>query len=212
MISIEAGPEGFSLSAGGRRVLSHTRRSPCVEIGRSENLVRLNRGSFKLRRRRAICTPLRGYRILESTDELVVIDFEGKLELAARWAEGRVRLSFSRFDSSVNLFRMRLAAFPDEGIFGCGERFEKLNLKLSVVPLWVQEKGRGGKGAATPFPVPAFISTKNYWCAIDSSAYTVLDFRRSLTLVDSWAVPREIVLGFQAEALATLSEIGRAHV
>jgi sulfoquinovosidase len=226
MINIETGPEGFTLSAGGRRILSHTRRNPCLEIGRAENLVRQGRGSCRLRRRRAITTPLRAFKILEASDSLAVIEFGGKLELAARWTEGRLRLSFSHFDSSVNLFRLRLAASPDEAIFGCGERFERLNLKLTEVRLWVQEKaaGRGGlasptartKGrggpsrGATPFPVPAFISTKNYWCSIDSSAYTVLAFRRAFTLIDSWAVPREIVMGFQPDAPGALADMTSA--
>lgn len=210
MIKLESGAEGFTLSAAGRKILTHSRRSPCVEIGRCDNVVRQSRGSYKLRRRRAITNSLRGYKILESCEDLAVIDFEGKLEMAVRWTEGRVKLSFSRFDSSVNLFRLRLAAQPDEGIFGCGERFGKLDLKLSAVQLWVQENGGRAGAGATPFPVPAFMSTKNYWCAIDSSAYTVLDFRRSLTHIDSWAVPREIVMGFRPDAPSTLADMSSA--
>jgi alpha-glucosidase len=224
MISIEAGPEGFTLSADAKRVLSHSRRRPCVEIGRSENLVRQSRGFFKFRRRRASSTPLKSYTVVESSADFVEIDFDGKLNLAARWKEGRLRLSFSHFDPSINHFRLRIAAWPDERIFGCGERFDRLNLKLSRVPLWVQERGidRGGKRlgffawvrsktaagrSSTPFPVPAFVSTKDYWCAIDGSAYTVLEFRRAFTVVDSWAVPREIVMGFHGDAPAAVADM-----
>jgi hypothetical protein len=42
--------------------------------------------------------------------------------MAVRWEGDCLRLSFSRFDSAVNLFRLRIAAWPDERIFGCGER------------------------------------------------------------------------------------------
>ena len=195
-----------------------------MELGRSENLVRLNRGFFKHRRRHAISTPLKLYKIVESSADFVEIDFEGKLKLAARWNEGRLRLSFSRFDSSINHFRLRLAAWSDERIFGCGERFDRLDLKLSRVRLWVQERGigRGGDQAglrawirgktaegrsSTPFPVPAFVSTKNYWCVIDGPAYTVLDFRRAITLVESWGVPREVVMGFREDAVATVADM-----
>jgi alpha-glucosidase len=224
MISIEAGPEGFTLSVEGRRVLSHTRRSPCVEIGRSENLVRQSRGSFKLRQRRARSTPLRSFKIVERSDDFAVIDFEGKLSMAARWKEGRLRLSFSRFDSSVNHFRLRLAAWPDERIFGCGERFERLDAKGERVELWVRDRGisrglgplrvlanlvsdRGSDRGATPFPVPAFISTRNYWCAVDTSAYTVVDFRRASTVLDSWAVPREVVIGWRESAPEAVADM-----
>jgi alpha-glucosidase len=222
MISIEAGPEGFTLSAEGRRILTHSRRSPCVEIGRSENLVRQSRGSFALRRRRSSPVQLKAFKVVEATGEYAEIDFDGKLMLAARWKDGRLRLSFSRFDSSINRFRLRLSAAPDERIYGCGERFDRLDLKLSRVPLWVQERsmGRGGDFAAllgrafrkasrrsTPLPVPAFVSTKGYWCSIEGSAYAVIDFRRSHTTVDSWAVPREIVMGFKDDAPSTVSDM-----
>jgi alpha-glucosidase len=227
MIGIEAGPEGFTLSAEGRRVLSHSRRSPCVEIGSSENLVRQSRGFFRFRRRRMRSTTLKSYTIVESAADLVEIDFEGKLRLTARWEEGRLRISFSHFDSSISHFRMKIAAWPDERIFGCGERFDRLNLKLSRVPLWVQDRGIGrggsrvgflprarGKTAAgrssTPFPVPVFVSTKDYWCAIEGSAYTVIEFRRAFTAIDSWAVPREIVMGFHGDALAAVADMTAA--
>lgn len=209
MINIEAGPEGFILSAAGRRVLSHSRRNPCIVIGRAENLVRQVRGAFKLRRRRETATPLRAYKVVEATGDFVEIDFDGRLMMSARWKDGRLRLSFSRFDSSVDSFRLKLAASPDERIFGCGERFDRLDLKNYRVPLWVRERGMGGR-SATPFPAPAFVSTKDYWCAIDCPAYTVLDFRRAYTCIDTWAVPREIVLGFQADAASLVSDMTAA--
>jgi alpha-glucosidase len=228
MISIEAGAEGFTLSADGRRVLSHTRKRPCIELGRSENLVRQSRGSFRLRRRRTDSEALKSYKVVEASADLAIVDFEGKLRVAARWSEGRLRLSFSQFDSRVDFFRLRLAAWPDERIFGCGERFDALDLKLSRVKLWVHRKGLGrgreflsilarsrSPGGAgrwrSPCPVPAFVSTKDYWCAIDCPAYMILDFRRNLTIVESWAVPREIVMGFQAEASAAVADMASVY-
>ncbi len=227
MINIEAGPEGFILSAGGRRILAHSRKRPCVEIGRSENVVRQSRGLFKLRRGRASSIPIKVFKIVESSPDFAEIDFDGKLKMAARWKDGRLRLSFSRFDSSINHFRARIAASPDERIFGCGERFDRLNLKLSRVPLWAQERGIGRVGhllgllarlggkprasrGATSFPVPAFVSTKDYWCAVDCSAYATLEFRRALTLIDCWAVPREIIIGFKDDAPAAVADMTAA--
>ena len=226
MIEIEAGPEGFALSAGGRRVLTHSRRNPCVEIGRSENVVRQNRaGHFRLRRRRASSAALRSYKIVERSADFAVIDFEGKLSMAVRWEGNCLRLSFSRFDSSVNLFRLRIAAWPEEGIFGCGERYDRLDLKGRSVALWVRDRriGLGSlasrsfwavfgdarleKGASS-YPLPAFVSTKGYWCAVDTTAYARLDFRHSSTLLDAWAVPREVVLGWGADAPSAIAGMG----
>jgi len=212
MIKIETLQEGFVLLVEGRKVLSHSRRSPCVEIGRAENIVKQSKASFRLRRKHVQGQSLRGFKIVENGPDFVAIDFEGRLRMAASLKDGALHISFSRYDSSVNLFRLRLAAQADERIYGCGERYSRLDLKLSRVPLWVEDRGLGrGRGLmariarrasgasgdrnSTYFPVPAFISSKNYWCAIDTSSFVTIDFRRTQTLVDAWAVPRELVVG-----------------
>lgn len=221
MISIESAVEGFVLLVDGRRVLAHSRRAPCVEIGAAENLVKRGKTSYKLRSRRVVRSPLRSFKITESSEDFVVVDFDGRLSMALRLQDGLLRLSFSRFDSSVNFFRLRLAAWPDEAIFGCGERFERMDLKGRRLSFWVQDRGMGrlpavsgaacGSGeerGATPFPVPSFVSTKNYWCTLDCSAYTIFDFRRATTLVESWAVPRELVLGWGGDAPSVVAGLG----
>jgi sulfoquinovosidase len=211
MISIEALPEGFALSAGGRRILTHTRRSPCIELGRGELSVKQSKGRFSHRSRRVSREALRAFKIVESDASFAVIDFEGALSMAVRESDGRIRLSFSRYDSSIDRFRIRIAARPEESVFGCGERFSRLDLKRRRVALWVRERGPGGglglqsiwarrRGAggdmrSSSKSVPAFASTDGSWCAVDVAAYTVVDFRRSSTAIESWAVPREIVIG-----------------
>jgi alpha-glucosidase len=226
MISIESAVEGFVLLVDGRRVLAHSRRSPCIEIGKAENLVKRVKFSYRLRSRRAMRMPLRTFKIVESSGELAIIDFDGKLMMAVRQQDGLVRLSFSRYDSSISHFRIRLVAWPDEWIFGCGERFARLDLKGRRVALWVQDIGigrgpglgflralaslsrdAGGDREATSFPVPAFVSTKGYWCAMDTAAYTVIDFRRASTVADFWEVPREIAIGVQGDAPSVVAHM-----
>jgi alpha-glucosidase len=212
VIDIEAAQDGFTLGVDGRRLLAHTRRAPCVEIGVAETTVRPYRGSVKLRRRRAASIPLRTYKILESGSDFCALDFDGKIRMAVRLEGGRVRLSFSLYDASINLFRIRLAAWHDESIFGCGQRFDRLDLKGHRLRLWVDERG-GSRGEAEHawlhrrdhdsggFPSPVFVSTRNYWCAVDSSAHVAFDFsRRASTLIEAWAVPKEIVMGFGVAA------------
>jgi alpha-glucosidase len=224
MISIEMIQEGFVLSFAGRRVLSHSRRAPCVEIGGAENSLRPNRNSYKPRRRHVQAMALRAFKIVENGADFAAIEFEGRLRLAAAAKDGVLHISFSRYDSSVNLFRIRLAGYADERIYGCGERYARIDLKLSRVPLWVEDKGVGrgrslasrvarrrsgssGEPNSTYFPMPLFISSRNYWCAIDTTSYLRIDFRRTQTLIDSWAVPRELVLGFAEGAEATLENM-----
>ncbi|HTX73985.1 MAG TPA: alpha-glucosidase [Rectinemataceae bacterium] len=221
MICVEPTQDGFIFSVEGRRIFSHSRRSPCVEIGTAETSVKSGRGYGGLRRRGAVRNPLRTCKIVENGEGFVAIDFDGRLRLGASYKDSVLRLSFSRYDSSINMFRFRMAAYPDERIYGGGERQARLDLKLSRVPLWVEDRGVGhgsgliatfsrrasgstGDGNATPFPVPAFISTLNYWCAIDTSAFVRIDFKRSSTVIDAWGVPREISLGFARDPAATI--------
>jgi sulfoquinovosidase len=207
MITIESTAEGFSLAVDGRKVLAHSRRQGCVELGVAENLVKGGKGRWKLRSRRVIEAPLRAFKVVESSGELVVIDFDGKLTMAVRQEPSRVRLSFSRFDSSINHFRLRLAAEADERVFGCGERSGRLDAKGRRVELWVRD-GAGGDESSTPYPIPAFVSTDDSWCVADCSAYASFDFRRNATVFDSWAVPRELVLGRRETAAQAVSDMG----
>ncbi|HUW40375.1 MAG TPA: alpha-glucosidase [Rectinemataceae bacterium] len=224
MISVEMVQEGFILSFDGRRVLSHTRRSPCLELGEAENSLHQYRNTYRQRRRHRQASALRAFKIVESGPAFAEIEFEGRIRLAAAAKDGVLRLSFTRYDSSVNLFKFRLVAFPDERIYGCGERHSRMDLKLSRVPLWVEDRGVGrgrsiaarvarrrsgasGDPNSTYFPMPLFISSKNYWCAVDTTAFLRIDFRRNQTLIDSWAVPREIVLGFAEKAEATIESM-----
>ncbi len=220
MIDIEAAQDGFALFVEGRKVLAHSRRAPCVEIGVAETAVRQHRGSVRLHRRRAVSIPIRSYKVFANEGEFCALDFDGKIRMALRLEGARLRMSFSLYDASINFFRIRLAAFHDESIFGLGERFSHLDLKGRRVRLWVEERG-SGRGAAdhagsrrvdhdsSCFPSPVFISTRKYWCAVDTNAHTIMDFsRRASTLIEAWAVPREIVLGIGTKAQAPQAEPG----
>jgi alpha-glucosidase len=143
--------------------------------------------------------------------------------MAVREREGRVRLSFSRYDASIDRFRLRIAARPEESIFGCGERFSKLDLKRRRVGLWVRERGpgwglglqsvrarrrgAGGDMRSSAKSLPAFASTDGYWCAVDVATYTALDFRRASTSIESWSVPREIVIGLRPDAASLIADM-----
>jgi alpha-glucosidase len=224
MIALETIVEGFALVVDGKKILVHSRRSPCVEIGIAENIVRQGHDSFRLHSRRCIKTPLRSFKVLESSPDFIVVDFEGKLVMAARQQGRLLRISFSRFDSSVNHFRLRLAAWPDERIFGCGAASDRLDRKGSVVRFWAQDRGIvRGRGplrflarlasdlvsdrGSSSFPSPVFISTKDYWCAVDCPAYATMEFRRNVTVIGSWAVPREVIWGYGNGAPAAVSEM-----
>lgn len=227
MISIEAARDGFNLMFGGRRLLAHSRRSPCVEIGWSELSFAQRRGAFRLARRKSSWRPLKSFKVVENGPDFTAIDFEGLLRMAIRLEDGALRLSFARFDAGVELFRLRFQAWPGERVYGGGARLSRLDLKGLALPLWAEDRQGGGEGAlsravgalrgygprplSSRCPIPAFVSSRGYWLVLDSSARSELDFRRrGRGVIESWAVPREIVVGTAPDAPALLASLGSA--
>lgn len=234
MISVETTPDGFVLAMDGRQVLVHSARHPCLEIGSAQGSLRRGGGRGKTTWRNYQGSRLRTFRIEEATPETVVVDFEGRLRLTARFAMGKLRFTLSNYGGSINRLKLRLTAVPRESIFGCGERLGRLDLKGSLVPFWSEDRGggrdvcpiplasrlrhRGGKRRqATYFPQPSFLSSERYWVHVDTSAYAQFDFRNPrFSVLETWEVPKEIVLGWgisAAEALSGLSShVGRPAV
>jgi alpha-glucosidase len=224
VISIEAARDGFVVLVGGERMIVHSRRSPCIEIGRADISFRRVGSSLCARRRRTRWQPLRAFAVIQNTSELTVIDFGGQLRMSFRREDELLRLSFLRRDPAVNLFRLRIQAQADESIFGLGERGSRIDLKGRRLRLWVDEKGslREGEGAslaarfgkggqafrASSFPVPTFVSSHDYWCSMDAPSFVAFDFRRrAVTTLESWAMPREITLGARKRATAVAADL-----
>ena len=101
--------------------------------------------------------------------------------LHGRTMEGRLP---SPFFLALRLFRQpfpaQAPASPDERVFGCGERYDRLDLKGGRRPFGCVTRAASRLGASS-YPLPAYVSTKDYWCAVDSPAYARIDFRRAST-------------------------------
>ena len=225
MISIEAARDGFVILVGGEKVIVHSRRSPCIEIGCAEISIHRVRGSVVARRRRTSWTVLREFSVVTNTPEETVIDFGGQIRMRFSRGNEFLRLSFVTHDPAVNLFRLRIQAHPAEAIYGLGERASRIDLKGRRHRLWVSERGGvfegdrgyiaaqfGSKAASargSSFPLSTFVSSRNYWCTMDSSSFAAFDFRRrASTLLESWSVPREVVIGVRKNAIAALADLG----
>ena len=220
MITLETGSEGFTLSVDGHGVFSHSVRRPCVELGETRRPRGGSRKTGTSLEKKVRFLPLRAYRIEESTPNSVVVDFEGRLRLSAKLSGSKLRLSFSRPGDRFERLRFRLAAVPGESIFGCGERYGPLNLKGSLVSLWVDDGGSGREfftlspaaGARpgsrgrrpTCLPLPSFVSTQRYWVHADSPAPARFDFRAARsTVLEFRQVPKEIAVGWAGSAAET---------
>lgn len=225
MILLEPIEDGFTISLDGRRILSHSARSPLFELGSAEPVVRQRKGSFTLRQKRRTRVKARAWKQVSAREDFIDIEFEGLIRLSVREVSGALHLTFSRYDSAFNRFMLRLPATPGESIFGCGEQFSRLDLKGSRVPLWSEEKGMGrGKDLITLaaniwgraggywhtsyFGQPSFVSSEGLYAHIRTSAYCVFDFRRPrLSTLCSWALPEEIVIGLRASAPACVEAL-----
>ncbi len=224
MINIEAARDGFVLNFGDRKILAHSRRAPCIEIGWAERRYRQRGGAFKLARARGFFRPLRAFKVAENGPDFAAIDFEGLLRMAIRLEGGRLRLSFARFDAGVELFRLRLQAPADERVFAGGARGGSLDLKRGTQGFWVEHRATGRPGVLTrrldrffgygPHPdsasclIPALFSSQGYYLVVDASTEILFDLRRrTQTLVEAWSVPREIIVGAKSDAASLIGDL-----
>ncbi|MBN2875633.1 MAG: alpha-glucosidase [Spirochaetales bacterium] len=231
MIHLEAAEDGFVISLDGRRALVHTTHAPLIEMGSAEPAIRQRKGGFTIRQKRFARVKARAWKQIAANDDFLDIEFEGLVRMTVRDAGSALRITFSRYDSTFNRFLFRLPATPGESVFGCGEQYSRLDLKGSRVPLWSEEQGvgrghdlitllanlwggAGGNWHTTYFGQPSFVTSGRSYAHVGTTAYCVFDFRRAKTTVlSSWAVPDEIILGFAADApgaVGALSErLGR---
>ncbi len=92
-----------------------------------------------------------------------------------------------------NRIWLRLAAQPEDHIYGCGEQFSYFDLRGKPFPLWTSEQGVGRnkqtyvtgrptakrmrEGITTDLlSTTTFVSTQKYYCHVDNSCYMNFDF------------------------------------
>ncbi len=222
MIRLERGAEDFSLYYKGRCLLRHSRGRPALSLGQGQGRYRMSHGHFRIGQqilRRQAC---RGFRVLASGPEQVVLEFPGLISLTFTAREHRLELTFAAAGPGWNRLWLRLAAAPSERIYGCGEQFSVLNLRGRRVPLWVQEQGvgrgkdlitlisnvrsgSGGSWHSTYFPQAGFVSSHNWSCDCELASYAEFDFRsRDSHLLQFWQVPERLVIHVEQGAPALI--------
>jgi alpha-glucosidase len=220
---------GFSLREGERSFLMHSDDFPMIYAGKGEASIWMNCGNFDIRDDiRELCA-LRDMKIDTAEGEVFGAMFSAAgrytVRLGIRLEEnGRLGLSFSGGDDA-DRFRIVLPAGASEHVYGCGEQFSYFDLRGRSFPLWTSEQGVGrnkstrvtleadllGKAGGdywwTFFPQPSFVSSSGYWCHMDSSAYSVFDFRRSdRHELYSWALPKRMVFGGRDDMVSLIED------
>ena len=222
-MQLEPSPTGFTLSLDGRTILQHDTDAPCVFVGRGQDRIEIDRGHFEIEDRLIERCPLT-HAVVEETRVLLSAGDGLEPRLILNVNLDGAMLEIEALDPSINRFWIRIAADPDEHIWGGGEQFSYLDLRGRRFPLWSAEPGvgrdksteitfqadvagkAGGDYHTTYYPQPTYLSSARYALHVETSAYTVFDFReRASHEIEVWAVPERIEL-FAAPSFVELVE------
>ena len=201
---------GFDLLLDGCMILRHRLGAPCLFAGHGEPLVAMYRGNFDIEDRVDERIPLRhaavdGTRITfgahADTPAVLVLELTG------------TTLRFVHAQPGLNRIWLRVHAEPGEHVWGGGEQMSYLDMRGRRFPLWTSEPGvgrdkttaitwqadatgrAGGDYWTTNYPQPTYLSSRRYALHVDTTAYTVFDFRRpAFHEIEVWEVPARIEL------------------
>ena len=197
-IEFIAGNNEFSLIYQQRQILRHTAQAPCLWIGAGEADIDMFRGNFSIKDRLNEKVALTDVKITAHPAGWD-LHFSRGDTLSARIAittddSGRLQLNLQNDDRAHNRIWLRLAAEPQDHIYGCGEQFSYFDLRGKPFPLWTSEQGvgrnkqtyvtwqadckenAGGDYYWTFFPQPTFVSTQKFYCHVENSGYMNFDF------------------------------------
>lgn len=201
---------GVEIWLEGILLIKHTEDRPAFFAGTGIETMEMYRGNFDINDYVESRVPLE----LQFVDSAQVkLSYKQTiLTVAITKKEEALALTFHLDGNVWNRFWLRLEAQPAEMVFGCGEQFSYLNLRGKNFPLWTSEPGvgrnkntyttwqadvkdkAGGDYYTTNFPLPTFISSRKYYCHVETTAYADFNFRHdNFHELEIWEVPSEIV-------------------
>ncbi len=199
---------GFELTINGTPVLRHTTECPSIFVGKGQERMDMYRGNFDIEDYVVERVALRHAAV--DGDNIVLSADEGRPpKLRLHIAQDTVRIE--TLDPSINRFWLRTVAEKDECVWGGGEQMSYFNMRGRKFPLWTSEPGvgrdktteitfkadvsskAGGDYYHTNYPQPTYISSRHYALHVETTAYSVFDFRRdTFHEIEAWAVPEHL--------------------
>lgn len=218
-MQFEKTEDGFRLSIDGRVVLSHSSENPAFFAGCGKERMDMYRGNFDID----------DYVIERSALRHAEVDAQSVSLASAPGQQPRLRLTldgnairFAALEASINRLWLRTLAEKDEHVWGGGEQMSYFNMRGRRFPLWTSEPGVGrdktteitfksdvsGKAGGdyynTNYPQPTYLSSRKYALHIETSAYSVFDFRHDgFHEIEVWAIPEKLEL-FAADTFAEI--------
>jgi len=218
MLTLTENKQGLHIRFGEIEILRHSSENPAFIIGKGRSTYEMYHGNFEFTNELESKYPLVNFQIVEKTPETAVIRFFFEsIEVFVTLQVQDYQILKIKIDNQAikfNRFWCRFISNRNEGIYGGGEQYSKLNLKGSKLPLWVSEQGvgrnkkelltffadkfdkAGGDWYTTYFPQPSFITTSNFFCHVNHSSYMEFDFTHDdFSQIECWSVPEEIIIG-----------------
>ena len=215
-------PGGFSLFVGGREMLRHSPDAPCLFAGRGQETMEMLQGNFDISDYVVERAPLA--EVTVDGDRLAFRREAGGpvwLTLELRASPGGATLEVVQAAAGLNRLWVRLLAEADEHVWGCGEQMSYFDLRGRRFPLWTSEPGvgrdktteitfkadqrnrAGGDYYHTNYPQPTYVSSRRVAVHLQTTAYSVFDFRHAeFHELEVWAMPERLELFAAADFIA----------
>jgi alpha-glucosidase len=213
-MQIQIASNGFDVILNGRILLRHRSDAPCLFVGHGEARMDMYRGNFDIEDYVIERTPLHHAAVSGSTIAFSAAPGQPvRVRLDVSGDDGNGVIAFRAEDASINRVWLRVPAEKGEHVWGGGEQMSYFDMRGRCFPLWTSEPGVGrdktteitfkadvtGKSGGdywnTNYPQPTYLSSRRYALHVETTAYSVFDFRRDdFHEIEIWAVPERIEL------------------
>jgi alpha-glucosidase len=211
---VQEGQE-FKIFIDEKLIVHHTEKNPWIYVGKGKANYDMHRGNFKITDNLSEKLALSDF-LVETTKKGIEVTFSRKgimsINILFSKEDGRHEIKFIECAEEINRIWLRFEADKEEHIYGCGEQFSHFDLRGKNFPIWTSEQGvgrnkntlitfladqddkAGGDYYTTFFPAPTFVSTRKYYCHVDSTAYMDFDFKNErYHELQIWDIPKKIV-------------------
>ncbi len=208
--------DGFELYFNNQLIIKHDETNPCFKLGKGTARFKLKGHKFKIQEKLLEEFSLKHHELISFSNKG---DSLSRLELSFSNANTKLTVEIEEkgnfleiiphySDSSINRFWFFLNACPEEAIFGCGARFEKINLRGSIIHSWVEDCSPVFRDYYTYFPLPTFISSSNYFCHVDTCKYSEFNFEApDYHVIHVWGIPKKIIICKQDNLISLIKEL-----
>ena len=196
VISASGSNGALSLSVDGKTLFDHRPDDPAITIARGCPTIAMHHGNFAFSDApTGAQTPQWCVAVGDGRWELSLSqNTPPLLELCVESRDGFDRIHVHALDPEMDRLTIRLAAEPDEAVWGGGEQMSYLMLNGRRFPMWTSEPGvgrdkstdltramdaagnAGGDYWTTNYPQPTFLTSRGLAVHLESTAYSVLDF------------------------------------